>query len=191
MDEMKLGYTKKWIEYSFLDEDILSSQVAEFEKGDDQSAEHYRYTSFVNWLEGKEKLTDQEVSNYIELAHEDVDDRMSGLAMKNLFISPKISNEQFEMIKIKLPKFGEWTQKLISREVLIRRLNDEELTSELFSLCFDYKTEFNDNRLLIHIIQKTDNVDVLSLFSGLEIGKKIKTLAKNRLNQLVKARNIG
>ena len=187
MNKLKLGYTKKWTEYNFLDEEILSKQIAEFEKGDGQNTEHYRYTSFHNWLEGKKKLTNQEVNNYIELAKDDTNDRMSGSAIKDLFVSSKISNHQFEMIKTKLPGFGAWTKKLITREVLIRRLNKEELTLELFNLCFKYKMEFNDNRLLINIIQKADNVEFLSLFPELEIGKKIKTLAKNKLNQLQKA----
>ena len=187
MDKLQLGYTKKWIDYSFLDKQTLSKQVAEFEKGEDKDAARYRYASFQKWLGGKKKLTNQEVINYIELANDDIDDRMSGSAIKNLFVSSKITNKQFEMIKIKLPEFGEWTEKLISREVLIRRLNDEELTTELFNLCFKYKKDFNDNRLLISIIQKTNNIEFLSLFLELKIGKKIKTLAKNKLNQLEKA----
>lgn len=189
MNKLKLGYTKKWIEYSFLNEEILAKQIIEFDKGDRGNAEDFRAASFTEWLEGKKKLTNNEVSNYIELAKDDIDRRMSGAAIKNLFVSSKISDEQFEMIKRKLPQFGEWTKKLVSREVLKRRLNDEELTSELFELCYNYKREFEDNRLLVSIIEKTKDVEFLSLFSELEIGKRIKTLANNKLNQLERAAN--
>lgn len=189
MNTLKLGYTKKWLEYSFLNEEILAKQIVEFEKGDQQNAEHYRYTTFTKWLEGKKKLTNKEVNNYLELAKDDLDKRMSGSAIKDLFVSTKISDQQFEMIKNKLPQLGEWTKKLISREVLKRRINDEELTTELFKLCYKYKKEFQDNRLLVSIIEKTNDVEFLSLFSELEIGKRIKTLANNKLNQLERAAN--
>ena len=181
----RLGYTQKWLEYNFLNKKILTAQLAEFEKADEQNTAHYRYTSFVNWLEGKKKLTDKEVNNYIHLAKEDTDERMAGSAITDLFVSTKISDKQFETIESRLPEFGEWTKKLITREVLIRRVNKEKLTMELFQLCFKYKNEFNDNRLLISIIKQTNDVEFLSLFSEIKIGKKIKTLASNKLNQII------
>ncbi len=186
MNKLKLGYTEKWFDYEFLNEEIMTNQISEFENGGDQNMEHYRYTSFVNWLEKKDVLSNQDVKNYIELAQEDTDARMAGSAIKNLFVSTKISDEQFELIKIKLPQFGEWTQKLITREVLTKRLKNEELTPELFDLCYKYKKDFDDNRLLINIIQKTEKTEFLSRFLNLDIGKKIKTLATNKLNKLGK-----
>jgi len=42
MDILKLGYTKKWIDYGFLTEEILSKQIAEFEKEGGKPVEHYR-----------------------------------------------------------------------------------------------------------------------------------------------------
>ena len=109
MDILKLEYTTKWIEYNFLTEEILSKQNTDFEMDLDKKAEKYRYNSFVNWIKGKETFTNEEVGHYIELALEDVDKRMSGSAITDLFVSPKLTNRQFEMIRIKLPQFGEWS----------------------------------------------------------------------------------
>ena len=184
MDILKLGYTTKWIEYNFLTEEILSKQNTDFEMELDKKAEKYRYNSFVNWIKGKETFTNEEVSHFIELALDDVDKRMSGSAITDLFVSPKLTNRQFEMIKIKLPQFGEWTQKLITREVLIRRINSERMSPDLFKLCYDYKVKFKDNRLLINVIKKTNDSQCLALFEELEVGKKLKTLAKNKLKKL-------
>ena len=125
MDILKLGYTKKWIDYGFLTEEILSKQIAEFEKEGGKPVEHYRYNSFVNWLKGREALNNEEVNNFILLCTDDKNDRMSGSAIKDLFVSDKISDEQFEIIKLKLPQFGEWTEKLTTREVFTRRVNRE------------------------------------------------------------------
>lgn len=184
MDILKLGYTKKWIDYKFLTEELLSNQIVEFEKEEGKPAEHYRYKSFANWLEGKKELTNEEINNYIELCAEDKDERMSGSAIKDLFVSQKISEEQFEIIKFILPEFGEWTQKLITREVLARRINRERISPDLFKLCYDYKVKYKDNRLLINIIKKTNDSQCLAFFSELDVGKKIKTLAQNKLNKL-------
>ena len=186
MSELKLGYTEKWFDYSFLDEETLLKQITEFEKEDENKAEDFRLASFKKWLEGKKELTDEEVNDYMELAQNDADERVSGSAMTDLFVSTKISDQQFEVVKNKLPQFGDWTEKIITREVLTKRINGEILTVELFNLCYKYKADFNDNRLLIGIIKKTDSPEFLSMFANMEVGKKIKTLAKNKLNQIEK-----
>ena len=69
MDILKLGYTKKWIDYGFLTEEILSKQIAEFEKEGTKPVEHYRYTLFVNWLKGKEALNNEEINNFIAVSY--------------------------------------------------------------------------------------------------------------------------
>ena len=184
MDILKLGYTKKWIDYGFLTEEILSKQIAEFEKEGTKPVEHYRYTLFVNWLKGKEALNNEEINNFIVLCTDDKDNRMSGSAIKDLFLSDKISDEQFEIIKLKLPQFGEWTEKLITREVLTRRVNRERMSPALFKLCYDYKVKYKDNRLLLNIIKKTNDSQCLAFFSELDVGKKLKKLAKNKLTKL-------
>ena len=189
MDLAKLGYTKKWIEYDFLDEKQISTQIALFEKVKDQNAGDYRSQSFRNWLKEKESFTNQDVYNYINLALADKDEAIAGSAITMLFVSSKLTDEQFGIIKGKLPEFGKWTKKLITREVLTRRINNEEMTLELFKLSYDYKLEFKDNRLLINIIKSTNSIELLSLFSELEIGKKIKTLANNKMNKLQKVSN--
>lgn len=186
MKTLKLGYSEKWLEYNFISEAILSNQITVFEKGEDINAEHFRYASFQNWLEGKDKLTDKEINQYIELAHDDKDKLMAGSAMKDLFVSPKITERQFEIVKGKLPQFGDWTKKLITRSVLSKRLDNEQLSTELFDLCLAYNEEFRDNRLLFAIIEKTDNVEFLTKIMELEVGKRIKTSAQKKLNHLQK-----
>ena len=184
MKTLKLGYSEKWLEYEFITEAILSNQITVFEKSDDITADQFRFASFQNWLDGKEKLSDKEISNYLELALDDKDKLMAGSAVRDLFVSPKISERQFGIIKGKLPQFGDWTKKLITREVLSKRLNNEDLDAELFKLCLDYKEEFRDNRLLFSIIEKTDNTDFLQRITELEVGKRIKTSAQKKLNQI-------
>ena len=51
--------------------------------------------------------------------------------------------------------------------------------------CCKSETNKKHNRLLISIIKQTNDVEFLSLFSEIKIGKKIKTLASNKLNQII------
>lgn len=118
----KLGYTEKWIRFSFLDKKTLEKQLINFENGDDPNTEHFRYQSFINWLATKEELTDLEIQNFIELALEDEDQVMTGSAVVQLLRHPKITDNQFKFIAEKLSIFGLWTMKVIERERLKRKL---------------------------------------------------------------------
>ncbi|OJJ15401.1 hypothetical protein BKI52_38965 [marine bacterium AO1-C] len=116
-----LGYSDKWIEYGFLNDKMLKLQLDEFHLGNDPNPEHYRYKSFLNWLDKREKLLDQEVINFIELALEDSDQTMAGSALKELLTSAKITEKQFQLIKPEFARLGEWATKVIEREVLKRK----------------------------------------------------------------------
>ena len=117
-----LGYNEKWLEYGLLDKEILKTQLAEFEKGYDVNIEHYRYATFLHWRREKEYFSDLEISHFIELALEDTDKTMSGSAVKELITSSKITNSQFHIIQKEFVKFGDWTEKVIQREILKRNL---------------------------------------------------------------------
>ncbi len=121
MEIEELGYNHKWIEYGLLTKEILDYQLAEFQKGEDRNTEHYRYGTFRTWLRTKNHFTNREIEQFIELALNDPDQLMAGAAVKDLFTHPNISDEQFDLIKKELSKFGDWTLKLIQREELKRK----------------------------------------------------------------------
>jgi len=118
------------------------------------------------------------------LANIDPDKSMAGMAVKDLFTAAILTEEQFEIISHKLPAFGAWTRKLIIREVLERRLKKEELSEELFRQCFEYKKEFKDNRLLMRIIELSNNKEILALFETSGSGKQLRKLAQKKVDQL-------
>ncbi len=182
----KLGYTKKWIRYEFITPEIFEKQLNHFLASEEKVQENYRFTSFVTWLDSKEKISDRELANFVELATEDSNEHMAGSAVKELIESPKITDKQFENLKIQFETFGDWTKKVVLRETLIRRLNNEELTVELFEECLGYKTDFEDSRLLTTIIKNTEDLDILSRFADSPVGKRIKTLADKKINQIVR-----
>jgi hypothetical protein len=189
MELKDLGYTDKWIRYGLLNKEILNDQFLEFQKGEDQNTEHYRYGTFLNWLRGKENLTNQEIENFIELALEDEDELMAGSAVKELFTSPQITANQFDLVKQRLPKIGAWTTKLISREVLKKKIKNENLTNDLFRKCIIHTKEFDENVLVELIIKETENSDFITQFTTDDYGKKIRNLAKEKLKRIKKAGN--
>jgi hypothetical protein len=184
MQLASLGYTDKWIEYNFLDKKTFDLQLKAFEQAEDKNTANFRYRTFINWLQAKSRLSNQEIEHFLELAMEDTDKLMAGNAIKELFTSSVISEGQFKSLTLKLPEFGDWTKKLITREVLGKRLDAEEITKELYQECLQYKKEFKDNRLLIQMIGKTENPDILSDFSNNGSGKRIRTIAEKRLKQI-------
>ncbi len=183
----KLGYTKKWIRYEFITPEEFEKQLNHFLASEEKVQENYRFTSFVNWLNSKEKLSDRELENFVELAVEDSNEHMAGSALKELIESPKITDKQFEHLKIQFSTFGDWTKKVVLRETLIRRLNNEPLSLELFEECLDYKNTFEDSRLLVSIIQNTEDLDILSRFAESPVGKRIKTLADKKINKIIRS----
>lgn len=182
-----LGYTNKWLKYGFIDHETLNAQFDEFKRGEDENAEHYRYRTFRNWLSRKENFTDLEVENFLELAFEDADPLMASSAVKELFTSHRISDHQFDVIKEKLPAFGDWTTKLIGRETLLKRLRKEELSQDLIDECILFSKEFRDYILISIVIERTNDPEVISQFTNGDYGKKTKNLANQKLRRILKA----
>ena len=184
MDLNDLGYTYKWMQYGLINEDILEQQFIEFEKGEDQNTEHYRYGSFLNWLRQKGSLSDLEIDHYIELALDDPDQLMSGSAVRELFLSKQITENQFLYIKKRLPEFGDWTTKLIRQQELIRRLHNEPLSKEVIEEVLHFSKEYKYNYLLQLIIEIADKEEFLLPFMQNDFGRKIRNQAKERLREL-------
>jgi hypothetical protein len=198
MELSKLQYSEKWVEYGFLTEEVLNAQIKAFESGTDQNPEHFRNASFLNWLKPKKSVTDEEIDQFLELAalelvteEEDKLDEtvelLAGSAVRTLFLSPIVSDTQFDSMKERLPAFGDWTKKLIAYEVLVRKLKSHPITPQVFKECLAYKLEFQDNRPLVLLIEQTENVDVLAKFENKGVGKRIKTLATKKLSKLDRA----
>jgi hypothetical protein len=186
MEFLDFGYTTKWIEYDFIDQSILDTQIAEFNNGKEKPLEEFRSNLFDKWLSSHKTFTNQQIEQFLELALEDVARVMAGNAVRKLFTSDSITDEQFSFIAERLPEFGDWTLKLISRETLLKRLKNEELTEEIFDACVSYKKQFEDSRLVLEIIRTTENIDLLSKFENNGSGKQLRKLAAKRIKNLTK-----
>ncbi|WP_052600363.1 hypothetical protein [Aureispira sp. CCB-QB1] len=111
---------------------------------------------------------------------------MGGAAVKDLFLSSILTKDQYEYLKPRFLEFGKWTLKIISRQDLLKKLNSEETTFELFLKCWEHKKQFKENLLIEVILEKTEEIRILEFISNAEISKKIKHRALFKLNQLAK-----
>jgi len=184
MDLIELGYSDKWLKYGFLKEEQLTKQISAYKEDEDPG--HFRFDSLCEWLHEKDVLSNREIGQFLEIAREDEDQLVAGSALRELFTSPLLDNDQFEMIKARLPEFGAWTKKLIDRETLLRQIESEEVTEEIFEASFNYKSEFKDNRPLFALIEKAENIAVLAKFADAKCGKQLRKLAEKKIKRLEK-----
>lgn len=189
MELEDLGYNQKWVEYGLLTEETLTNQLSKFQKDGDQNSEHYRYGAFKSWLDHKTEFTSLEINQFIELALGDADQIMAGSAVKALFTHRNISDNQFNLIKTELPKFGDWTIKLIQREELKKRIEREPLTKGLVQSCINYRQAFKDNVLIELVIDEADEISIVDQFTANDFGKRIKNLANEKI-KIIKAGNM-
>ncbi len=117
VDLLELNYSIKWLETNILTIPILKEQIEEFNKGKDLNTEHYRYKVLKNYIESKEKFTNIEIKNIIDLTLTDKDTSMSSSVLIELFRKDNLTEKQFNDIKIALKSFGEWTNKVIERQI--------------------------------------------------------------------------
>lgn len=184
MSLSKLGYTAQWKYAGILTDAKLEEQLEEFEKSEDKDTANYRYASLIDWIKSKKEFTDKDIENFFEITIEEEDQIMGGMAIKELFASPLLTDQQFDTLKQNLPEFGKWTAKVIEREDLNRRLSKSEVSKYLYAECLNYYTKYDDSRLLIRIIKESDNIEILKNFASNGCGKRIRKMAEKKINQI-------
>jgi hypothetical protein len=65
MEFLDFGYTTKWIKYDFIDQSILDTQIAEFNKGKDKPLEEFRSNLFDKWLSFHKKVTNKQIEQFL------------------------------------------------------------------------------------------------------------------------------
>ena len=136
-----LGYSPKWLEYGFLNENALMEQIACYQRGEDRNTEHYRYAAFCRVLAERPALDDASVDRYIELAEEDEDPGMARAALVDLLIWPGLTGEQFDRLS-RDPRCAEPIfQKFILRRRLLSALQSAAVSAATFDACLSSKDQ--------------------------------------------------
>lgn len=118
-----LNYSKDWLTTGLLKLDKLKEQVAEYEKGEDLNTEHYRYAAFKDNIDNQDSFDDEVLFNLLQLASQDEDPVMAGSVVVSLLRKKGLTDKQFHVVKEALMGFGDWTNKVIEREIAKREKN--------------------------------------------------------------------
>ena len=189
MEFLDFGYTTKWIKYGFIDQSVLETQIAEFNNGKEKPLEEFRANLFDKWISAHKSVTNKQIEEFLELAIEDRTPTMAGNAVRKLFTSEIITDDQFTFMAERLPQFGDWALKLITRESLLKRLKNEELSEEIIDDCIQYKIDFEDNRLILNIIRDSEDIEMLLKLTGNRNGKQIRKLASKKIDRIKREQN--
>lgn len=184
MELSELGYNKKWLSSGILTEEVFNQQLEEIKVAEDKSTENFRYATLMDWIKSKDSFTDKDIENFFNLTIEEEDQIMGGMAIRELFASPLLTDQQFETLKQGLPEFGKWTEKHIAKQDLERQLTSKPLTKYLYAECLNYKMKYDDNRLLIRIINESDDISILENFSSNGCGKNIRKMADKKIKKI-------
>jgi hypothetical protein len=116
----QLGYTETWLNVGILTEKMLESQLQELMPGDDTNKEHYRYRTFITYLNCHTTLSDSQVEQIISLFQHDSDKTMAGSSLAKLLELRSLTASQFNSVSKALSGFGKWTEKRIKNQQAIR-----------------------------------------------------------------------
>lgn len=173
-----LGYSTLWVEYGILNTDYFQDQENRYVSSDDKNSEHYRYQTLMNYLSAKTQLTDNEFENYLQIVYSDIDPTMAGSAAVSLFSKIELTEFQFEKLCNELCRFGDWTGKIITRQIIFRELGKGILTGKLFNDCLDS----NDSVIQEYILDMLDKYQLQQLVIN-GANRTIKSIASNKLKK--------
>ena len=108
-----LNYHQNWLEFGFLTIDNLTNQVISFDNGDDKNTEHFRYQSFLDFINAHQHFTNTQMEQFIILVNQDVDNIMAESALRALYLSGKLTDNQVTKVENSLIEFGNWAKRLV------------------------------------------------------------------------------
>ncbi|MFA5619810.1 MAG: hypothetical protein WDA08_05840 [Weeksellaceae bacterium] len=174
----KIGYSALWLDYGVLTIKELNKQIKIFENSDDQNTEHYRYSTFKNFLKNHSVITEKQLNNYLSLIINDEDKTMATSAIIDIFNLVALTDNQFLIVCNTLISFGDWTKNIIQRQALLRELKKQKLNDELFEKALQFKDPIIHDFLL-----KNANIIQLEKLTFFGANKSIRNIATNKIKQ--------
>ncbi|WP_157369909.1 hypothetical protein [Zavarzinella formosa] len=93
----RLGFTPAWHAFGVADAAFLERARAEWDKGEDNNPEHYRYRAFCEFLAAKQPLSPELAIALYELGATDADQGMGGAMMAVIVRQPECPEEVLAM----------------------------------------------------------------------------------------------
>ncbi len=184
-DMMVLGYTARWVELGVLTPQLLAAQVAELERGEDRSAEHYRYGALMAFYGTRESFADAEVESLCAMLSEDPDPTMALAGLVAMSHLVRLTDAQFERVLAsdllrEAGRSGVGPRRAIECHRLLARVDEDGWTPELVTRALAEGLGFVHRELL-----EWDDIDRATLESLAEKGanKAVRNMARQRLGR--------
>ena len=115
-----LDYTADWLQTGILTEVGLNYQLRELASGEDTNKEHYRYRTFITYLNSQSVFSDEQIAQIVKLFQFDPDETMASSALAKLLEEQSLTDRQFTLVSEALSIFGNWAEKKIRKQREIR-----------------------------------------------------------------------
>lgn len=184
----QLGYDPEWIASGFLDPVFLEQQAAEYARGDDRNAEHYRYAAFLRWIAGRELYEEAEVGLFLFRVEADPDRGMALSAALVLLRDRGLTDGQFHLLSECIVRLSEGClKKIVEREGWLRRLEQSEhLTREAFEAYMALADPVIQEYLLRHFAEENENF--LRALAEDGAARRIRNMAGQKLKRFGRQR---
>jgi hypothetical protein len=83
------GFTRRWFELGLIPAELLARMRVEWDKGEDDNSEHYRYWAFREFLTAHRPLTPELAAALFDLGAADPDQAMGGSIMADIVRLPE------------------------------------------------------------------------------------------------------
>lgn len=184
----KLHYHPKWFEYNLLPTGFFEWQVDQYTQNQSQADaagddwEHYRYLAFVAILESYDKLSAEQIEQYIDLCQRDEDQAMARAALFDLLQWRGLTNQQRDELA-EHPAFNDpMFARALRRRRMLENLAGNIVSDKLFADALDHKDSVIERALVEHPGISREQLEVLAANGT---SRAVRNIALNRLGRKV------
>ncbi|MEZ5441496.1 MAG: hypothetical protein R3F15_08435 [Lysobacterales bacterium] len=176
----QFGYTSQWLAHDFLTMADLRAQIEELERSGDTRGEHYRYGSFIRWLNGRGSASNEELNHFLDLALGDPDRHMGHSAAIELLRCCWLSDAQFGAVCERLQRTSSHFDTHIRRHSHLRALANDPGNAEIQQRSLD-----SGDGVVQEALADLDEVspEILAALAEKGVVRRVRSIAKQRLGQ--------
>lgn len=181
-----LHFHPKWFEHDWLPAAFFEQQIERFkhpQRDEDygwQHLEHHRYLAFKTVLASHERLSNEQLEQYIELCQLDEDQGMASAALRDLLLWRGFAKEQYDQI-IAHPAFDEThLQKTIWRNKMSLELENGSISEVAFTEILERRDTMFERQLVESSSISRRQLEVLAEKG---ISRAVRNVAKSRLGR--------
>ncbi len=182
----ELRFHPKWFQYALLPAAFFEQQLERLKhwrRDEDygwQCLEHHRYLAFKTVLVSYEKLSDEQIEQYIELCQRDEDQSMASSALHDLLLWRNFAEGQYEKL-IEYPAFNEpHLQKTIWRN----KMSLELLSDSVSEAAFTEITERRDTTFERRLVESSSiSRQQLEVLAEKGMSRAVRNVAQSRLGR--------